>query len=750
MAGGFGSDLYRGPYVVDREYCPKDFRDEIEARWSIEGTECPFVDSGYLRPDYSVLDEPRLNSYYWWRTNVRKGRLTAVDSGYAWLYCTELVNLDRDPSEVLSRIIDFTRVCGSSMRLSPVVCGLAEEYAIVHRLPLDPIPRERPFSRSEVLLTWDLTRYPLRRPDPDVLLAGDLFDWSKVIRVSDEVMTEIVYLALSGIDEHTRTAQGEGVVRASGCEWDTKQIIPYSRFEDYTGVEAVEMPVIPLFEGPFHDLLDFIVRYAASRLRDDGRRGPTVSKDFPKAYRSIVDSAIASLRRKGVWNAEAFRAPSQDGGFWEDDDLEVDDTEMEQEAVIRPLVYPDTTPPRMTSRELDSNWDEESVDPVDYVASDHTMASYGTMDGSQRAFYIHWRTMARRGVYKDTDMGYLWLYCTELINHDYEPELVQAELERAVDAFYFAFPVPYLLCQVAVDHALLHGFDVPPEPMGTWNRYIASVKLASRPTGRITVGMASLYADYPQLEKYVKGDPRFYERAITRAVRTVDSYMEKRDGKRLIDYADKTEYTTTKRLYQAVWHPDPPVLDLSFVDVIGSKRISSVMEGTVKSVFREINRRLGCSAPRVPEMFPDDLSSVVARVVDGIFGELEESEAMEKRMREASRIVIDRDAVATAADDLTAVTGMMTVEDQVAEEHEPVHIQSSASGGWDALSASLDDVEKAYLLKGKAALAGTGRRPVEVEASINAKAMDAVGDAIVENGEVFEDYRDEILAMKND
>ena len=255
MAGGFGSDLYRGPYVVDREYCPKDFRDEIEARWSIEGTECPFVDSGYLRPDYSVLDEPRLNSYYWWRTNVRKGRLTAVDSGYAWLYCTELVNLDRDPSEMLSRIIDFTRVCGSSMRLSPVVCGLAEEYAIVHRLPLDPIPRERPFSRSEVLLTWDLTRYPLRRPDPDVLLAGDLFDWSKVVRVSDEVMTEIVYLALSGIDEHTRTAQGEGVVRASGCEWDTKQIVPYSRFEDYTGVEAVEMPVIPLFEGPFHDLL---------------------------------------------------------------------------------------------------------------------------------------------------------------------------------------------------------------------------------------------------------------------------------------------------------------------------------------------------------------------------------------------------------------------------------------------------------------------------------------------------------------
>ena len=39
---------------------------------------------------------------------------------------------------------------------------------------------------------------------------------------------------------------------------------------------------------------------------------------------------------------------------------------------------------------------------------------------------------------------------------------------------------------------------------------------------------------------------------------------------------------------------------------------------------------------------------------------------------------------------------------------------------------------------------------MEVEASINAKAMDAVGDAIVENGEVFEDYRDEILAMKND
>lgn len=750
MAGGFGSDLCRRPSVVDREYCPKDFRDEIGSRWDDEGAECPFVESGYLRPDYSVLKGPALDSYLWWRTNVRRGRLIAVDSGYAWLYCTELVNSDRDPGEVLGLIADFIRICGSSMRLSPVVCSLAEEYAVVHHLPLDSVPRERPFSRSGILTTWDLTRYPIRQPDPDVILSADLFDWTKIVKASDEVMTEIVYLTLSGIDEYTRSVEGKGVVRSTGCEWDTEAVVPYSRFSDYTGAKAVDMPVVPMFEGPFHDLLDCIVRYAASRLRDDGKRGPTVSKDFPKTYRAIVDSALASLTRRGVWDASRFRAPSSDTGFWEDDDLETDGASMEQEAAIRSLVYPDTTPPKMSSRELDSRWDEESDVLVDYVSSDHTMMSYGTMDDAQYSFYIYWRTMARRGVYKDTDIGYLWLYCTELVNHDYEPEAVQAELERAVDAFYFVFPVPYLLCQTAVDHALLHGFDVPPEPMGTWNRYIAATKLESRPTGRITVGLASLYADYPRLEKYVKGDPRFYEKALTRAVRAVDSYMERRDGKRIADYADKTEYTTTKRLYQSVWHPDPPTLDLSFVDVIGSKRISSVMEGTVKTVFREVNRRLGCISPRVPEMFPDDLAAVVAKAVDGVFLELEESEEMERKMREASRMVIDREAVATAAEDLTAVTGMMTVEEHVAEEPDPEPIGSPPSDGWAALAASLDDTEKEYLRLGKAALSGTGRRPVEVEASINSKAMDAVGDAIVENGSVFDDYAEDVCRVLGD
>ena len=737
--------MYRRPVCVDREYFPKDFRDEIGARWDIEGTECPFVESGYLHPDYSVLKGPCLDAYYWWRTNVRNGRLIAVDSGYAWLYCIELVNADRDPREILGLIVDFTQVCGSSMRLSPVICDLAEEYAIIHRLPLDLVPRRRPFSKSEIMLTWDLTRYPIRRPDPEVLLAGDLYDWTKVVKASDEVMAEIVYLTLSGIDEYTRSADGKGVVRASGCDWDSYTVVPYRTISDYTGAKSVDMPVIPLSEGPFHDLLDSIVRYAASRLRDDGKRGPTVSKEFSKAYRSIVDSAIASLTRRGVWDAERFRAPSSGGGFWEDDDLETEDTRIGQEAVIRPLVYPDTTVPRMSSRELDSRWDEESDVPSDYVASDHTMMSYEAMDQSQHDFYIYWRTMARRGEYKDTDMGYLWLYCTELINHDYDPESVQAELERAVDAFYYVFPVPYLLCQTAVDHALLHGFDVPPEPMGTWNRYIAAAKLGSRPTGRITVGMASLYAGYPQLEKYVKDDPRLYEKALTRSVRAVDSYLEKRDGKRIIDYADKTEYTTNKRLYQAVWHPDPPVLDLSFVDVIGSKRISSIMEGVVKSVFREVNRRLGFSSPRVPDLFPDDLMSIVSKAVNGVFRELEESEALERKMREASRVVIDRDAVAAAADDLVAVTGMMTVEEQEESEKEP--IQAAAASGWEALLSALDDVEREYLRNGGKVPGGTGRRPVEVEASINGKAMDSVGDAIVENGSVFDDYADEVRRM---
>ena len=63
------------------------------------------------------------------------------------------------------------------------------------------------------------------------------------------------------------------------------------------------------------------------------------------------------------------------------------------------------------------------------------------------------------------------------------------------------------------------------------------------------------------------------------------------------------------------------------------------------------------------------------------------------------------------------------------------------------MESALDAVEMDYLRYGNDALKGTGRRPQAVEESINNKAMDAVGDAIMEDGTVFEDYEEDVRRM---
>ena len=94
---------------------------------------------------------------------------------------------------------------------------------------------------------------------------------------------------------------------------------------------------------------------------------------------------------------------------------------------------------------------------------------------------------------------------------------------------------------------------------------------------------------------------------------------------------------------------------------------------------------------------------------------------------------------------------MMAVDDYDDGIEEETPVTPSQDGGWEGLVASLDDAETAYLRDsltprgaGPWSLEGTGRRPSEVEDAVNSKAMDAIGDAIVEGGRAVEDYAPDI------
>ncbi len=109
-------------------------------------------------------------------------------------------------------------------------------------------------------------------------------------------------------------------------------------------------------------------------------------------------------------------------------------------------------------------------------------------------------------------------------------------------------------------------------------------------------------------------------------------------------------------------------------------------------------------------------------------------------------VELDREAVDNAERDLEQVTDMMRVEDpgdgsdaSVEEEREVVHMDGD--GQWARFSVLLTDDEMAYL---RSMFDGGSRADVRLDDSINAKAMDTIGDTVVEGGCIVADYRSEI------
>ncbi len=745
----FPSDGPAGAY--DRSYFPKDFTEDIRRYADVRGRECPEVHSSHKFPDYSVLSKGELDYYLWWRDNIRNGKVILADSGYAWLYACELIHSEDDPKVVLDRIIGFTRACGSSLRMAPMVCNLAEHYALAHDLSFDPIPDEGVFSRSIVRDTWALTRYPIRDPNPDFILPPG--KWLST-GIDYDQMYRVVCLSLRGIDEYLRSSGGMGLIRAIGCDVEPVEITLFGEFANFTDRKTAIMPVIRGDRGPLALLLDGIVRTATRLMREDGKRGSPIPRDFPELYRKVVAASVDAVVRGDPYDPAMFRVASVEcNGFWMDDDLSTEIIESD----IRPKVYVhsimDPSTPHVTSRTLDSKWDLESDIPVDYVNSGRAMAYYDDMDEDQSGFYIYWRTMARRGTYLNTDVGYLWLYVVEIINHDEDPVETQRMLDDALEAYSSDNSAPKPLCTASLDHAILHGFD--PNPLavrGNVERYILCRKLCSDPIGDMNIAMANALACYDS-DRYTSEGTYDYERAFTLAVRAVDDYMRTTKGKRLYEIGGRREFSTNKRFYSGLWVPKFPVEVLEFVNVYESKKIITMMDGILKYTIREIRRSRGQSSPRMPLEFREEYARIVVDTVRGYLDEVESEIIRMDSERRAEVLRIDRDAVKAATVDLEAVRSMMAVEDPDVPMEE-VTVSEPIEGmpsGWSGFFASLDDVEMGYLATAidgcadPSVLKGTGRRANAVEDSINSKAMDIIGDVIIEEGIVVEDYLDDIM-----
>lgn len=95
--------------------------------------------------------------------------------------------------------------------------------------------------------------------------------------------------------------------------------------------------------------------------------------------------------------------------------------------------------------------------------------------------------------------------------------------------------------------------------------------------------------------------------------------------------------------------------------------------------------------------------------------------------------------------DLEEVTRMMEVPDSEDGTVEKAQVPSAApSGSWSEFSGRLDDLQTEYL---RNALSEKVRINRKMEAAVNSIALETVGDTVVEDGKVPEEYREGLMKV---
>ncbi|MBP5685027.1 MAG: hypothetical protein J6W72_01180, partial [Candidatus Methanomethylophilaceae archaeon] len=171
----------------------------------------------------------------------------------------------------------------------------------------------------------------------------------------------------------------------------------------------------------------------------------------------------------------------------------------------------------------------------------------------------------------------------------------------------------------------------------------------------------------------------------------------------------------------------------------------------VKNVFSAVRMKRTGKPVKVSKFtaFGLECKDILAGSVSSWYEEKEIAEIKER----ASNLKLDREAVTGAQEALRDVTRMLKTEEEEQSSEpvtKPIEVKE-ASGSWSALIEAMDDSQKGYLKasiegKGKAFLKENGLIMTRVEDSINGLAMDRIGDNIIENGEIFEEYLADIKA----
>lgn len=392
-----------------------------------------------------------------------------------------------------------------------------------------------------------------------------------------------------------------------------------------------------------------------------------------------------------------------------------------------------------------------------FVPSECWCASYDMMDQAQTDFYLSWRSEVLAGNYRDTDRGYLWLLLCELIASENEPSRRMSILNGLLRAYgQSSDSIRSMLMRTCQDYAIVTGQDPPWDADEREPQLILWVKLDVYPVGRIPLDLAAQYMDL-DVESYTLADAD-YNAAFNIAVRALAAKVYEKTGMSIAETLSGRAKRVSRKLFPGL-SSDWGSCSMDICEVRPTNMGGRLLAAAARTAIRGINIPLKLKAPRTQTgMDPECQAAMEAEVRAWVNRKLR-AQRVEAVRREAAAIVLNSDAVKDAETDLAAVRDLVGTEEEP-ERAAPAEVGAPAAeekrneenSPWEMLSGTLDSVQKGYLAAsldghGDTFARDSGSTGVRLEDGINAAAMDTVGDQIVEDGTVFEEYADDVRRM---
>ena len=737
--------------AVYRNYSPgADFQEQISRHASMRGSECEVDLTDYHTPDYSVLTESQLAYYLHWRDMLSEGVCLSGCKGFVFLRITEIINSDMDPSEGLAEMMlmaDDASHMGMGVRS---IIDSMFDYCIVKGLPLKHNFVTGSMGRAMVVSEiMEFPASPCGRSAVSILCNGQDDSWPGI---DPETVYNLFLSVLPTLDDHVKRISGRSLSEQFSTGRVTESYMVFSS-DPYFGEKNYALTFNRFNEFKLIRFCTALYRCCAKVVgKAVGVKGPSVPTSFGPDMRRIVDDVFHCrieplVPDMGVLKG-SFRTPLSakeralmDMGIA----LGVNDP-FHKPDVREPILF-ESPRIRMTGPPEDFRRDMvvHSMDrgfPCPYIPSGGDAVDYAFLPPGALEYHAYWRSMFLQGTVMDTDTGYLRLFIAEMVNSSGNPRQVLDILVRLNEFFGGTVHGRALTGPAVFDYAVVNNLPLS-EPVIRRMEVSVCMIMEAYLRGKGPEPTASCYETIHASQS--GRAMTIYDDALVAVLNRVVLRISRMDSPDpTLPYGMLGSRMLPPMVIKMCPFDDLPYFGPHADSIIRVHLMNFLFSGWAGALAdlanyarRYIDKPSSRRRLKSPMVFGVDVGPLVAEEVAAFEGRTE----ADRRLKAATSMRLDMDAVLLAENDLRDVTEMMSVEDDTGEVDD-VHVESSHvesdDDPWSSLVDSIGEDGVEYLRK---ALSGTRSKP-PLERRINDMAMKYVGDVVVQDGVVIEDYHD--------